>query len=176
MRQGMIVDTTKIEGVFEFQFSAEEAELEFDLGDFRLSGPVTVKGEVVRAETGFSVRGRILGEAEADCTRCLASLKKDLDIAFDVAHTLSGNTPGDIIQLEFADLDSDELAGDGLDLLELVREQIILSRPEQEFCTESCRGLCQECGVNLNLIDCNCSVAGNDPRWSALAELKGKII
>lgn len=172
----MIVDTTKIEGVFEFQFSAEEAKLELELADLRLSGPVAVKGEIIRVETGFNVRGRILVGAEADCTRCLAYLKKELDVAFDVAYTLSGNAPGDDIQLEVADLDSDELAGDGLDLLELVREQIILSRPEQEFCTESCRGLCQECGVNLNLINCNCSVAGNDPRWSALAELKGKII
>jgi uncharacterized protein len=53
-----------------------------------------------------------------------------------------------------------------------VREQILLNLPEQVFCKEDCKGLCQKCGANRNLIDCKCDSDETDPRWAALKNLK----
>jgi uncharacterized protein len=61
--------------------------------------------------------------------------------------------------------------GDKIDLGELVREQIILNQPEQVFCREDCKGLCEKCGANRNLIDCKCEEKEIDPRWAALKNL-----
>jgi uncharacterized protein len=44
--------------------------------------------------------------------------------------------------------------------------------PEQAFCREDCRGLCEKCGANQNLIDCKCEEKEIDPRWQGLRELK----
>jgi uncharacterized protein len=71
-----------------------------------------------------------------------------------------------------SDLDVDAITSDELDLKEVVREQILLNLPEQEFCGEDCKGLCQKCGTNLNLIDCKCEETEIDPRWAALKNLK----
>jgi uncharacterized protein len=40
------------------------------------------------------------------------------------------------------------------------------------LCGEGCRGLCPECGANLNEGDCHCSDEQVDSHWSALKELK----
>ena len=62
-----------------------------------------------------------------------------------------------------------------IDVDDLAREQIELALPMARLCTEECRGLCPECGANLNLVDCACSKEQVDIRWAALKELKSKL-
>ena len=69
-------------------------------------------------------------------------------------------------------MDVSVIEGFEIDLTELVREQILLNLPEQVFCREDCKGLCEKCGANRNLINCNCEEKEIDPRWSALKNLK----
>ncbi len=75
-------------------------------------------------------------------------------------------------ELEADDLDVDVLDADQMDMREVVREQLLLNLPDQIFCKEDCKGLCQKCGANLNLIDCSCKETEIDPRWAALKNLK----
>ncbi len=46
--------------------------------------------------------------------------------------------------------------GGEINLGEIIREMIVLHRPIRFLCSEDCRGLCQECGTNLNKTSCNC--------------------
>jgi uncharacterized protein len=63
-----------------------------------------------------------------------------------------------------------------IDLSELVRQSAIVSTGIKALCKESCKGLCDECGSNLNVDSCDCVENRIDPRWSGLAELtKNKI-
>ena len=57
-----------------------------------------------------------------------------------------------------------------LDIGELLREQFQLALPMKPLCSEECRGLCLECGANLNRVECNHAPRWEDPR---LAPLKG---
>jgi uncharacterized protein len=57
-----------------------------------------------------------------------------------------------------------------LDLAPLVRDACILELPLAPLCSEDCRGLCPECGVNRNIEQCACA-PGGDPRWAVLASL-----
>ena len=55
-----------------------------------------------------------------------------------------------------------------LDLTNEIREVIILGLPAYPRCSESCKGLCAACGVNLNKSGCECNTDHGDDRWSAL--------
>ena len=44
--------------------------------------------------------------------------------------------------------------------------------PMKPLCAQSCRGLCPECGANLNRTECGCQPKWEDPR---LAPLKGLL-
>ena len=61
---------------------------------------------------------------------------------------------------------------ESLDLIEMLREQFQLVLPMKPLCAESCRGLCPECGANLNRTECACQPRWEDPR---LAPLKGLL-
>jgi uncharacterized protein len=54
----------------------------------------------------------------------------------------------------------------------MLREQFQLALPMKPLCTEGCRGLCPECGANLNRTRCDCAPMWEDPR---LAPLKGLL-
>ena len=43
-----------------------------------------------------------------------------------------------------------------IDVFAILSQQIFLVVPEKYLCSESCKGLCPKCGVNLNLNTCYC--------------------
>jgi uncharacterized protein len=65
--------------------------------------------------------------------------------------------------------------GDGLLLEDVLREQVLLALPLKVTCREDCKGLCVHCGQNLNEGQCSCSNAIEDPRWTALREIRSKL-
>ncbi|HUQ39758.1 MAG TPA: DUF177 domain-containing protein [Acidimicrobiales bacterium] len=64
------------------------------------------------------------------------------------------------------------LVGDQIDLEPLARDAVLLELPLAPLCTEDCRGLCPQCGVNRNEKDCACVSDASDPRWAALDALR----
>jgi uncharacterized protein len=170
----MVVDVTKLEeAVMPFSFRAEAEELDLDTPNYRVIGAVNVTGEVERHIATVGVKGNVRGVVEIDCTRCLQPVEQSLSIDFDVEYLTEGGFGSDgEHEVHTSDLETDELPGNSLDLKHLAREQILLNVPEQFFCRENCKGLCEKCGENLNLVDCNCSEDEVDPRWAALKDLK----
>jgi uncharacterized protein len=63
--------------------------------------------------------------------------------------------------------------GRQLDLRDEVRSAILLSSPMQPLCGPNCKGLCPECGANLNDSKCSCDARPVDPRWKGLEKLRG---
>ena len=59
-----------------------------------------------------------------------------------------------------------------IDLGHLIMEQFQLAVPMKPLCTDECRGLCPQCGTNLNTGTCDCSRTWEDPRLAALKNLK----
>src|SRR6266404_3874944 len=51
-------------------------------------------------------------------------------------------------------------------------EQLLLALPLKVICQSDCRGLCPNCGANLNHEDCRCETHATDPRMAPLARLK----
>ena len=63
------------------------------------------------------------------------------------------------------------LVPDGkLDLSQLALEDVFLSLPSKLLCSEDCKGICPQCGKNLNEGPCDCKKE-IDPRLAALLDL-----
>ena len=60
---------------------------------------------------------------------------------------------------------------DGLQLEEILQEQILLTLPMQRVCSETCKGICPGCGKNRNETACDCKPKADD-RWEALRKLQ----
>jgi uncharacterized protein len=170
----MIIDLTTLKSQslsFEHSLALEEIDLEGEA--VKLKSAVRVSGNVTKRAAQTEVAGRIFADVLLECSRCLQEAEKPLEIEFDTVFVTPEFFPeGKETELQQEDLEVDIFAGDAIDLTELVREQILLNLPTQVFCQEECKGFCDKCGANLNLIDCNCEENEVDPRWAALKNLK----
>ena len=142
----------------------------------RLTSPATVEGVASRKGEEVRLRGKISAEVEVSCDRCLARLRLPMEVEFDTAFIPRESEAGktENVELLSADMGLAAYEGDAVDLDELVREQITLALPSRRLCREECKGLCPECGADLNAGECSCERGGTDPRWAALAGLKDK--
>lgn len=59
-----------------------------------------------------------------------------------------------------------------LDVAGLAREAVVLSVPPLVVCSSSCRGLCPQCGQDLNVEQCRCAPPRMDERWEKLKSLQ----
>ncbi|TCK06382.1 YceD family protein [Phorcysia thermohydrogeniphila] len=92
--------------------------------------------EVYKRPVGYGVKGRIEGEVELTCSRCNKKFMEriDRDFAFRLMPT-SEITGGEI---KSSDLDIKFSDEEVLDLVEVVREQILLNLPVKPLCDEEC--------------------------------------
>ena len=170
----MIIELNNLKGgssSFDLMLKPESIELEAD--NTAIKGDVSVRGDVTRHAAETVVNGTIAFAADVDCTRCLKPVPKSFLFNFEAAYVPPEHFSGDREkEVSVADLATDIMPDDRIDLAELVREQILLNLPEQVFCVDECKGLCPKCGQDRNLIDCKCEENEIDPRWSALKNFK----
>jgi uncharacterized protein len=163
-----LIQLTEPEVAFDF---TSQPDLEEESA--RLAKPVRAVGKLRKGIAQTDVEGRINGEVEAECTRCLKSVTHEIDIPLKAVFVTEENyTSEKEAVLRNEDLDVSIYDGEKIDLTDLVREQILLNLPTQILCREDCKGLCQQCGANLNEVNCSCEENEIDPRWSALKNLK----
>ena len=62
-------------------------------------------------------------------------------------------------------------SGDAIGLDEHVYSNLVVSLPGKHLCGEDCKGICPECGKNLNNGSCDCSRDVTDPRFDILDSL-----
>jgi uncharacterized protein len=151
----------------------EPGEIDLEGEALRLKTPVKIEAELKKGIVETNIAGTISARVSVECTRCLTEIEHVLEFPFEASFVSPEYfTEAKEIELRESELDVDVVQDGNIDLAELVREQILLNLPEQIFCREDCRGLCEKCGANLNLIDCNCKEKEIDPRWAALKDLK----
>lgn len=158
-------------GEFAFEIPADEVGLDHDV--VRLLSPVKLNCRVLTDSERVTAEGEISAITEIDCSRCLEPVQTTHSIDFRSAFvTLERFEDAKEFEITGDDFSVDVFDGISIDPAEIVREQILLTLPEQTFCREDCKGLCPKCGENRNLVDCNCNDTEIDPRWAALKEMK----
>jgi uncharacterized protein len=138
-----------------------------------LAQPAEIKGKIRRTGDGVFVNGHVETRAQLECDRCLKPIQ--LPVSADFA--LEYITEADYESSSAAALSEEEMSvsvfdGDSIDVDEIVKEQILLTVPARTLCREDCKGICPECGIDLNTGQCNCAAEKVDPRWAALKSLK----
>ena len=139
--------------------------------DSRVVGRTALKLYASRDGDKVRLAGSLSAGVEIDCDRCLALVSIPVDKTFDLLYVPPLRAEEEK-ELEDDDLSVAFYQRQVIDLDDLVREQIELALPMGRLCGEACRGLCAECGANLNEAECTCAANPADSRWGALGRLK----
>lgn len=140
--------------------------------DYRVVAPVALAFTIQKDQDRFRLVGSVATTLELRCSRCLEPFALAVDSAFDLRYLPERTAAPD------ADTDDGELADDDtaatfyrdetIDLGDLVREQFYLALPMKPLCRPDCKGLCPQCGTNLNTDRCQCQPRWEDPRLAGL--------
>ncbi|NLL83141.1 MAG: DUF177 domain-containing protein [Lentisphaerae bacterium] len=153
----LIIDIARLDdGGERYAGELDATALDLVLGDDLVVPASNLAYDLMVEQIGeeLLVRGRADMEINCVCSRCAKTFQQHVeDPAIFTAYSLSEDP-------EFMDL-TDEL-----------REAMILIFPPYPVCGENCRGLCAQCGANLNNVVCKCKPEGADARWGALDGLK----
>jgi uncharacterized protein len=129
---------------------------------------------VRKGEERVLLQGRLATTVILSCDRCLREYQVDLDapvwMVFELNDT--GSWPTGEIDLQPEDLDVVTLNEPVVDLVEAARQQIYMELPMRHVCHESCKGLCPQCGIDLNHKSCSCAQYDRSNPFAVLAALK----
>jgi uncharacterized protein len=122
------------------------------------------------------LRGSLSAKLELQCARCLEPVKQNVDREFELLYRPLGVDAGrDEMSVTDAEAEIGYYQGEGILLEDVLREQVVLALPLKITCREDCKGLCPQCGKNLNQEQCSCTAHVDDPRWAALKEIRGTL-
>jgi len=149
------------------RWRAEDPSLEF--ADAHITGLVRLS----KHGRDILVRGRLAGHLELTCSRCLEAFAAPAATDFDLLLAPGPQAVSSAEEeLSLTDLDLDYYTGEVVDLESLLREQIILLAPLKPLCDETCKGLCCQCGANLNRETCHCRTETVNSPFAHRAKLK----
>lgn len=144
----MIIDLKKIKRAgkdtsdFFFEYSPETELIDLPNAEIvlpiKIFGTVTLTGDhsaVADAQVDFSIKG--------ECTRCLSETTKDYLLEFE--ESFDQNDPNGY-----------PVKNDTIDLTKVVNDLIMINSPVSFLCKDDCKGICLNCGANLNEQECKC--------------------
>ncbi|MDR2736280.1 MAG: DUF177 domain-containing protein [Gracilibacteraceae bacterium] len=125
---------------------------------------------IALVDNTFIVKGTIQTQIKVACARCLEDFIDSVHVAFEDEwfsaddlpehlHGIPDTYPDDIYCLKQEEPD----------ITERIMEHFIVNLPMRFICSDNCRGLCPQCGNNLNNSPCACQHQAIDPRLAALA-------
>jgi uncharacterized protein len=181
----MFLDISQLE-LHPLDFEEEFQPNVIDLGDeARQVTPLKTSGraEVVEEHHGkhlvvkdLRLRGKVLVGLELPCARCLEPVKQDVQREFELLYRPLGVDAGrEEVSVTDAEAEIGYYQGEGILLEDALREQVLLALPLKVTCRADCRGLCPQCGKNLNQEQCSCSAPVADPRWAVLKDIRDRI-
>ena len=158
---------------------------------FRTDRPAKLKASFKKVSGSVLLTGHLAAHVTAPCKRCLKDVSIDLPVHFilnlvpepdEVEEVVDGRgEPVEDVRSQnrdtagsFAMRDADREFFDGrtIDLDPIVKEQVLLALPVSVVCKDECKGLCPQCGQDLNEAECGCERKVVDPRLAVLKTIK----
>ena len=131
------------------------------------------KNQVIK---DIRLRGSLSAGLELQCARCLETVPQDIKREFELLYRPLGADAGkDELSVTVAEAEIGYYQGEGLLLEDVLPEQVLLALPLKVTCRADCKGLCPQCGKNLNQEQCSCSREVEDPRWAALKDVRSRL-
>lgn len=168
----------------EFEVKFQPGEIDFgpevkQVGSLQTEG----RAELIREHHGghdtvedIRLVGKLDGRIEVSCARCLDPVEIPISRSFDLLYRpLQSEKVPDDVAINEAETEIGYYKGEGMELEDSLREQILLAVPIKTLCRFDCKGLCPVCGANRNEQACGCEQTKGDSRWAALEDLKKKL-
>ena len=133
------------------------------LGEYRFPEPIKVRGSVSDNGKSLVLRADAEGVMITNCARCMKEITVPVSFYIDenLAREDSGIDDADVILFRDTEIEIDDI----------VYNNFLMNVEGKYLCKEDCKGLCPECGKDLNEGECDCSKENIDPRWSALLDI-----
>ena len=137
-------------------------------GECNFITPITIELAVLPERELIRVDGLVSATVQLVCSRCLEPYEHPLRRRFRLR--FSRDIPVDVHSGENGEVElTAEQIGliffkeDTIEIKDAIQEQIVLSIPYKPLCREDCKGLCPQCGADLNQSPCGCptEVSGN---------------
>ena len=125
------------EGVPErLETAYDPKELDLEFVDLHYIQKVELKGIAERIRQTVTFQGSLNSRIEQVCARCLDKIQNQITAPFDLSYDIQGR--------------------ETVDTTDDLRDILILGHPERFLCRADCKGICAECGANLNRQTCQC--------------------
>lgn len=129
----------------------------------KLLRPISFVGILSKVENDFTLKGKVQGVLELICSRCIEKFPYGLDITIVEKFTN--------VYKENEDDETIFIEDNVIDISQVVQNNIILTLPIKRLCKQNCKGLCQQCGTNLNKFKCQCKNHDIDLRLAKLKDM-----
>lgn len=154
----------EIGGRIELNGNVALSDTDFLGETYRFEKPAEIKGHISNNGKSLILQAQCSGMMTVQCARCM----KDIDVRFefDMDETLvrqegSVSEDDDVILFDDTSIEIDDI----------VANNFLMNIEGKYLCKEDCKGLCPECGADLNEGDCGCTRDDIDPRWAALVDI-----
>jgi uncharacterized protein len=147
--------------------------IDYQTSEIKQIEPLEATATAELIEGQIRIIGEIETKVEMVCARCLEAVVDEVHRSFDLFYSpLPLGVRPEEARLRDDDAEIGFFQGEGLFLADVLREQVLLALPMKAICRSDCRGLCPNCGANLNHEECRCETHSTDPRLAPLARLK----
>lgn len=153
-------DIAKINGAsLEIEFFETLDDIETTDKAYIFDKPVSFKGTVVNVKGTIMLKGSLKAEYGTKCYRCLKAITGRMEIP--IMERFAKN-------LKETDDEIYAYKGDEIDITRALTDNIILNLPMKQVCREDCKGLCVNCGLDLNKEQCDCKEEYTNPHFEVL--------
>ena len=155
-----------------FEWLLKPSEILQADGSYHIVRSVDLRVELYKDQKKFRLIGHVLTELELSCSRCLEAYRMPIDVDFDQQYLpAEEGLEAAEAEIEDEDLEISYYKKEPIDINALLHEQFCLTLPMKQLCLDDCRGLCSNCGTNLNTGLCSCGTNWEDPRLEPLKNL-----
>jgi uncharacterized protein len=130
---------------------------------YRSNGDIHTLAYFTKNNNQILMQARMQGDIIGVCSRCLEDAHIHIDTSFTIIFLPDSQRrhygEDEEVELTSEELDVEYYRGNKINVDYLFREELILSIPYSPICSEECKGLCPECGGNLNRGECICGEA-----------------
>lgn len=166
MRLGLAQIMDRPGAVVPFSCSVDLSDLQYG-ASHPVTEPVEASGTVRNTAGVLVMSGSIKTCLHGVCDRCAAEFSREVEYPIQA-----------VLVEELANEENEDewvfpLEGESADLQDIVRTVFVLNMESKLLCKPDCKGLCCQCGKNLNDGPCSCQKE-LDPRFAALRQLLNK--
>ena len=149
-----------------FDETFEAGQIDFSGEELEQTSPLHATGTaelLAHSDGEVRIQGRYTVEVIAQCDRCLKMSRFPLDKPYDLFYRpMSFIARDEEVEIDEGEAEIGFYENGGMELEDILREQVLLALPMKEVCRESCKGLCPHCGRNLNSDACDCAARNED--------------